>query len=251
MDKIKIVIIENDNVARVGAEYILSQKGMFHIVGVAKNCKDGLAEIESKKPEVVLVNTELPDSSGGKIISLIKKACAVTRIVAMGAIKNLGTIKQIIDDGADCYYCKLSPEEYIENHLIDAVIAANRNGAWIDSTVNRMLIDERQSKEKDLVCKFTDREISTLKLIANGMSNEEIAKELNFSNGTIRSYIHTLFDKLNVGNRINAIRYGIYLDIISISDFRLEKGKIATIQKKRKRKKTKNSSHSKSVVNSQ
>jgi DNA-binding NarL/FixJ family response regulator len=236
MDSITIVIIENDNVARVGAQYILSEKGMFHIVGVAKNGKDGLAEIKLKNPEVVVVNTDLPDISGVEIISSIKKASNRAKIVAMGFSDKPDVIRKLINNGIDCYYCKFSPKEYVENRLIDVVIAASRNESWIDSTVNRMLINESQSEEKHILNKFTARQIQTLKLMASGMSNKEMASILSVSKGTVRSYVHTLFSKLNASDRINAIRHGISLNIISISDMELDKEKIAMSESEPRRR---------------
>ncbi|MGI2908491.1 response regulator transcription factor [Tolypothrix sp. VBCCA 56010] len=112
--------------------------------------------------------------------------------------------------------------------FVEAVIAAYNNESLIDPTINRILIESFRSKdtlEKDslnLLNKFSVKEITILKLTASGMKNDDIANMMYVSEGTVRSYMHSLYTKLEVKDRLNAVRKGIQLGILTFTDMKIE-----------------------------
>ncbi len=216
-----VVIIENDNIARVGTEAILIESGKFKVSATATNGKDGLDLIKSLKPDVVIVNIDLPDICGVELISDIKKIDANIKIIVVTCNMNEEAITKVINKGVDCYYCKLGSQEQVKERLIEAVTSAAQNKSWIDPHISRIFINKpKQSDEEKvkLIEKFSQKEIKTFKLAARGMKNEDIANKLYMSVGTVRAYMHNIFVKLGVKDRINAIREGINLGIISYKD---------------------------------
>lgn len=228
MKPINVVIIENENMSRIGAAAILSETGKIQVCGLAKNGKEGIEIIDEQRPDVVVINIDLPDISGIEIISIIKYKFEQIKIVVMTANSSRDVISAAISNGADCYYCKNSAREEVGERFVEAVIAAYNNEAWIDPTINRILLESFRSKdtpEKDtlnLLSEFSVKEITILKLTASGMKNDEIANMMYVSEGTVRSYMHSLYTKLDVKDRLNAIRKGIQLGILTFADMKIE-----------------------------
>ncbi|WP_017740788.1 response regulator [Scytonema hofmannii] len=223
---ISIFIIENDNMSRIGATAILSENQKFQVCG-AKYGKEGLDIIASQKPDVVVINIDLPDMCGIEAISAIKHIHESARIVVMTANSDRDSIKAAIANGADCYYCKNNPKEEVGERFLEAIFAAYNNESWIDPTINRILIDSFRSKETEekqisLLSEFSDKELTALKLVASGMKNDEVANVMYVSEGTVRSYLHNSFIKLGVNDRLNAIREGIRLGILTFADMKIE-----------------------------
>jgi DNA-binding NarL/FixJ family response regulator len=228
MRPINVVIIENENISRVGAATILSETGKIQVCGLAKTGKEGIEIVDQQKPDIVVINIDLPDINGTDVISLIKCKHTSIKIVVMTANSSRVTINAAISNGADCYYCKNNAREEVGERFIEAVMAAYNNESWIDPTINRILIDNLRSNDTadrdslDLLSDFSNKEITVLKLAAGGMKNNEIANVMYVSEGTVRSYLHNSFIKLGVKDRLNAIREAIRLGILSFADMKIE-----------------------------
>ncbi|MFL9458171.1 response regulator [Tolypothrix bouteillei VB521301_2] len=228
MKPINVVIIENENISRVGAAAILSETGKIQVCGLAKYGREGIEIIEKHKPDIAVINIDLPDINGIDAISLIKQRHESIKIVVMTANSSRDAISTAISNGADCYYCKNSAREEVGERFVEAIFAAYNNESWIDPTINRILIESFRSKDSpekdssDLLSEFSVKEITILKLTAQGMKNDEIANKLYVSEGTVRSYLHNLFIKLGVKDRLNAVRKGIQVGILTLADMKIE-----------------------------
>ncbi|RAM47997.1 MAG: DNA-binding response regulator [Hapalosiphonaceae cyanobacterium JJU2] len=227
MKQIKVAIIENEDVSRIGAATILSEIDKIQVCGVAKYGKEGLEIINKQQPDVVIVNIDLPDISGTEIISILKYKHEAVKIVVMTANSNREVISATLSNGADCYYSKSCAREEKGERLIEAVLAAYNGESWIDPTINRILIDSLRSKDfletnqHELLREFSVKEITILKLVAQGMKNDQIANKIYLSEGTVRSYMHTTFTKLGVKDKLNAVREGIRVGILDFADMKI------------------------------
>ena len=228
MEPINVVIIENENMSRIGAAAILSETGKIQVCGIAKYAKEGIEITDKQKPDIVVLNIDLPDINGIDVISIIKQRHESIKIVVMTANSSRDAISAAVSNGADCYYCKNSAREEVGERFIEAILAAYNNESWIDPTINRILIKNFMSKDTpeknslDLLSEFSVKEITILKLTAEGMKNDEIANKMYVSEGTVRSYLHSLYTKLDVKDRLNATRKGIQLGILTFADMKIE-----------------------------
>jgi DNA-binding NarL/FixJ family response regulator len=228
MKLINVVIIENENISRIGAAAILSETGKIQVSGLAKYGREGIEMIGQHKPDIVVINLDLPDINGIDAISIIKQRYEFIKIVVMTANSSRDVISAAISNGADCYYCKNSAREEVGERFVEAIFAAYNNESWIDPTINRILIESFKSKDTlekdslDLLSEFSAKEITILKLTAQGMKNDEIANKIYVSEGTVRSYLHNLFTKLGVKDRLNAVRKGIQVGILTLADMKIE-----------------------------
>lgn len=228
MKLINIVIIENEDVSRIGAATILSETGKIQVCGLAKYGKEGLELINNQQPDIVIVDIDLPDISGVDIVSRIKYTNQAVKIVVMTANSSREVINAALSNGADCYYSKGCTREEKGERLVEAVLAAYNGESWIDPSINRILIESLRSKDSfeknsyKLLSEFSVKEITILKLIAQGMKNDQIANKMYLSEGTVRSYMHTMFTKLGVKDKLNAMREGIRLGILEFTDMKIE-----------------------------
>ncbi|MEC4815876.1 MAG: response regulator transcription factor [Scytonema sp. PMC 1069.18] len=238
MKSISVVIIENETICRLGVATILSETGKIHVCGLAKYGKEGLEIVDREQPDVVVVNLDLPDVSGIDVISTIKQRHQSIKIVVMTAICDRDTVNAAISHGADCYYCRNSVREEVGERLVEAVMAASNNKSWIDPTIHHILIESFRSKDSyennrlDLLSEFSKREITVLKLTAEGIKNDEIANRMYVSEGTVRSYMHSLFTKLGVNDKLNAVRKGIHIGILTFKDMKVEQEMTQPTRKK-------------------
>ncbi|MBW4512903.1 MAG: response regulator transcription factor [Scytonematopsis contorta HA4267-MV1] len=244
MQLINIVIIENDNFSRIGLELILTSTNKFIIAASTKNKEDGLLKVELLKPDAVIINIDfLP--CGTDFINDIKKIDNNIKIIVITASTNQGIIREVINNGVDCCYCKISSHEQAEEKLIEAILAATRNELWVDPCINRIYVNSQKNLDKEklrIINSFSQKEIDILRLMAGGVSHENTANRLYLSVGTVRAYLNTIYTKLGVGDRINAIREAINLDIISFNDMQIgvkvtplpKKGKVVQMKSRKK-----------------
>ena len=224
MKLIKAVVIEYEDVSRIGAATLLSGTKKIQVCGLAKHGEEGIEIILKEKPDVVILNIDLPDIDGTELISIIKHEYESTKIVVMTANVNKDIISAAISNGADCYYCKSCAKEEKGERFIEAVLAAYCGESWIDSTVNHILVENFRTKDSyDLLNKFSDKEITILKLIAQGLKNDQVANKMYLSEGTVRSYLHAIFTKLGVKDKLNAVREGIHLKILDFADMQTDR----------------------------
>lgn len=222
MSMIRVTIIEDEDIFRIGTATVLSETQKIQICGEAKYGKEGLNLINDEQPDIVIVDINLPDISGIEVIGSIK--CRYEnriKVVVVTRNNNKETVSAALNKGADCYYCKTSKKD----KLIEAVFTAYNGESWIDPVITRMLIDKATSKEiltEKNQCEFSVREISVLKLAAAGMKNEQIANKLCLSEGTIRSHMHNIFTKLGVKDRLNAVREAIRHKVINYEDLKAD-----------------------------
>lgn len=212
---ISVVIIENDDLYRMGAVEILLNTGKFKVSGLTKSLEEGIQLIQESQPDVVVLNIDSLDMSEINNIHIIKNKFN-TKIVIVTFERNKEAIKTAINLGADCCYCKNSQGKNLAEKFVEAVSSAYRNESWIDPSISRILIDN--FLEVKVENQLSSKEIACLRLIASGMKNEVVAVHMHVAEGTVRSYLSNIFAKLNVKDKLNAIRKGIQTGVITIAD---------------------------------
>ncbi|MBW4676074.1 MAG: response regulator transcription factor [Desmonostoc geniculatum HA4340-LM1] len=219
MSKIKVVVIEDHELMRFGIVTALSANEYIEVCGEADNGSLGLSLIKKYNPDIALVDINLPDIDGAEVCKKIKEDFHA-KVVILTADNTQDTVTKAFKYGADSYCIKNLPRR----KLAEAVSATYRGESWIDSTVGKILIESMKNPiqatqirtvhntsknhhKKEYthgVNVLTEREIDVLQLIAQGMSNEEIAKKLYISIGTVRSHVHRILEKLNCKSRSQA-----------------------------------------------
>ncbi|KAB8331755.1 response regulator transcription factor [Scytonema tolypothrichoides VB-61278] len=206
---VQILLVDDHTLIRRGMKGQFSLEPGFSVIGEAGDGAQAIELAAQLQPDVVLMDIDLPVMDGIRATQQIKSSCTATRILALSAFDNDTQVMGMLAAGADGYCLKTIEWE----QLIAVIQLILQGGAYLDpqiaQKVARMLkptvvsgeIPESGGLEQPVL---SNREREILKLIAKGYSNQEIAKELYLSLGTVKSYVRMVLNKLSVDDRVQA-----------------------------------------------
>ncbi|BDA75899.1 two component LuxR family transcriptional regulator (plasmid) [Calothrix sp. PCC 7716] len=216
MNVINAVLIEDDEFSKFGIRCALENGNTnikVKVVGETKFGIQGLRMVEEILPNVVVCDIGLPDIDGIQIIEKIKsKFEDKIKILVVSGNINRDVVAGAIQNGADSFFSKSTDV----TKLIEAIYVTAKGESWLDSNISKILINSFRKSSHNSQHDITERELTILKLIAQGLQNDEIANKLYITEGTVRCHTHNIFTKLNVKNRIQAINQGVHLGLIDI-----------------------------------
>lgn len=242
MDKIRVIIIEDHDLTRMGLVAALRDRNDIQIVGEAANGYQGLTLLENTKPDVAIVDIGLPDIDGIEVVKQFKQTHLdgeelVTKILMLTMHKTTDSVLAAFAAGADSYCMK----DVGVDRLAEAIRSTNEGNPWIDPAIaNIVLLQVRQTvpnAEAKLVLStaapqtvriqaiepeyqqilentpLTARELEILDLIVAGGSNADIADQLYITVGTVKTHVRNILSKLCVDDRtqaaVRALRSGL------------------------------------------
>lgn len=199
---IKIGLIEdNVNIRKTFREWFNAAPGM-NCLCACTTVAEALQDIPRHRPDVVLMDINLPDESGITCVAKLKKLLPDLRIVMVTMYKDYDLIFQALQAGASGYLLKRSsPEE-----LLQAIRYAQTGGCPMTGEIARMVMETFQSRPPEVPEEaLSPRESEILELVAQGLTNKEVASRLNLSFDTIRNRLRNIYDKLHVNSRTGAV----------------------------------------------
>ncbi len=188
---IRIVIAEDQQMLLGALGSLLNLEEDMEVVGMAENGEKVISLVHDLKPDVCIMDIEMPLKSGLEAAEELKGLDC--KVIILTTFARTGYFQRAVKAGVSGYLLKDSPSEELAK-TIRNVISGSRVYA-------PELMDDLYSEENPL----TDREKEVLELVADGKNTKEIAEELMLKAGTVRNYISTILDKLEVKNRIEAI----------------------------------------------
>lgn len=220
MEKIRILLVDDHVVVRDGTRRLLESQPDFEVVGEAGDGEEAVRMVGQAGPEIVIMDVAMPKMSGIEATKRIKELHPSVAVLALTGYDYDEYIFTLLEAGAAGYLLKdISGEE-----LVSAVRAVY-NGepvlhpAVVRKVMNRFRlpaparIGDRRPPEP-----LSEREMEVLKLAAKGMTNKEIADVLHLSTRTIQAHLRTIFDKLNVGSRSEAVLHGLRRGWFTLDD---------------------------------
>ena len=189
---IKIVIAEDQRMLLGALASLLDLEEDMKVVGRASNGEEAVMMVQLHKPDICIMDIEMPAMSGLEAAESIKGSG--TKVMILTTFARAGYFERAVKAGVNAYLLKDSPSEELAL-AIRNVMAGRRMYA-------PELMDEAYGGESN---PLTQREKEVLGLIADGKNTKEIASQLYITTGTVRNYISVILDKLGVGNRIEAI----------------------------------------------
>lgn len=188
---IRIVIAEDQQMMLGALGSLLNLEEDMEVVGKSSNGEEAIALVHKLQPDICVMDIEMPIKSGLDAAEELKdQGC---KFIILTTFARAGYFQRAIKAGVSGYLLKDSPSEELAK-TIRSVMAGKRVYA-------PELMDDFYSEENPL----TEREKEVLELVAHGKNTNEIADELSIKSGTVRNYISTILDKLEVKNRIEAI----------------------------------------------
>jgi two-component system response regulator DesR len=191
---IRIVIAEDQRMLLGALGSLLDLEEDMLVVGKASDGEKAIELVRLHQPDICIMDIEMPGKSGLEVAEELKELSC--KVIILTTFARTGYFERAIKAGVSGYLLKDSPSEELA-HTIRSVLAGRRIYA-------AELVDEAYSGDNENP--LTDRETEVLGLIADGKNTKEIATELYLTTGTIRNYISIILDKLNVSNRVEAIK---------------------------------------------
>lgn len=206
-EKTKIILVDDHEVVRLGLRTLLSNFPHLDIVGECESEDECLLLVRAKEPDIVLLDIRLPGKSGIEICKEIKESSPSTHVVILTSFISKELLQQAVKSGANGYILK----EIRTDHLIQMLDAVMRGETVFDGTTLGNVVKKFQDdkKETELIEKLTDVEKHILQLMSDGKTNRDIAHTIHLSEKTIRNYVSSILDKLELHNRTEAAAFAI------------------------------------------
>jgi DNA-binding NarL/FixJ family response regulator len=197
-----VVLADDQRVVREGLATLLGLLPGIEVVGTASDGEEAIALVESLHPDVILMDLRMPRCDGVAATRRLRERRATTHVVVLTTYADDRSVVEALRAGARGFLTKDAGAEEIER----AIAAVVRGDAAIDPAVQRHLVDA-VAGQPDLPDGLTPREVEVLTLIAQGLSNREIAARLYVTEATVKSHINHLFTKTGVRDRAQAVAY--------------------------------------------
>lgn len=197
MDKIKVLICDDDTLIRDALKIILSAGGEIEVLDTAVNGEDGVNKAIKNEVDVVLLDIRMPIMNGVEACKVIKEKTN-SRVLVLTTFDEDEYIVQAIKNGASGYMLKSSePQE-----IIDAIKIVNNGNTYMQGDIMDKLRDNIfENKETKKLENFTEREKQIIELISKGLSNKEISQKIFISEGTVKNYITSILNKTDLKHR--------------------------------------------------
>ena len=211
---IKVLITDDHPVVREGLSTMLSREKDIVVVGEAENGLRALEMAQELAPDIVLMDLRMPEMDGVEAIRRIKAVKPEIQFIILTTYNDDDYIFKGIEAGARGYLLKDAPRE----KLFHAIRAVSRGESLLEPAVASRLLDRLSelSQQAQSTEVLSEREREILALIARGTSNKEIAITLNIGESTVKTHIQSIFRKLDVNDRTEAVTEGLRQGIIKL-----------------------------------
>jgi DNA-binding NarL/FixJ family response regulator len=196
--KIKIWIVEDDAYLRESYSTIINSSAEFNVTNTFRSGEDALKEIKRQRPDLILMDIELPGKSGVECTALLKEKFPQLQIVMVTVYEDTELVFDSLKAGASGYITKSSNYEQLLSGLREIV----EGGAPISSKIARMVIE---SFHKNYDSPLSKRESEILRLVAEGKTFTQISNQLFIARETTKTHVRNIYRKLEVNCRADAI----------------------------------------------
>jgi two-component system, NarL family, response regulator LiaR len=216
MKRIRLLVADDHTMVREGLAAILANYPDIEVIGQAADGLQAVEIIKKEKPDVVLLDMQMPKQDGLTSIPKIKDVSPATRILVVTAFDENDMVYQAIKAGALGYILK----DATRDQLVQAVRDVDQGRASLQPSIAVKLIQEINHPTELVYTAdpLTKRELETIRLIARGLSNQEIADKLVVNERTIAKYVSSILDKLQLANRTQAALYALREGITGLND---------------------------------
>ena len=215
MDEIKVLIADDHTVVRKGIRALLETEPGITVVGEAADGEDAIHKALALKPDVILMDLVMPKLDGVQAIKELREVLPKAKVLVLTSFAEDRRIVAAIEAGALGYLLKdSSPED-----LVRAIREVHRGESSLHPKVAQQLIKRlRRPAEEPEREELTARERKVLALIARGLSNREIARELSISEPTVRTHVSNILRKLGLKSRTQAALYALKEGLASLEE---------------------------------
>lgn len=209
MRDLRILLVDDHEVVRLGLKALLSRHPRFEIVGEAGTADEALAKARVQRPDVVVMDVRLPGKSGIDATREIVAALPETKVIILTSFADDDLLMDAVAAGATGYVLK----QIGSDDLVRSLEAVGRGEALLDpAMMNKAFARLREAARRDRGEAFkmlSEQEVKIITLVAHGRTNREIAGELYLSEKTVRNYVSSILGKLGLSHRAQAAAYAV------------------------------------------
>jgi DNA-binding NarL/FixJ family response regulator len=218
MAKIRIVLADDHVILRQGTRQLLEHEPDMEVVGEASDGAEAVQFVSKLKPDIVIIDVAMPGMNGIEATKKIKEILPGTKILVLTGYDYDEYIFSLLEIGAAGYLLK----DVSGDDLVGAVRAVYQGEPVLHPTVMRKLMDRcktvNTAQTEAPASVLSEREMEVLKMAVSGKSNKDIAEALNISLRTVQAHMRSIFNKLGVGSRSEAIVSGLKKGWFSLED---------------------------------
>jgi DNA-binding NarL/FixJ family response regulator len=205
LKRTRILLIEDNRIFREGIEALIDAQPDLHVVAALGGGHDTLLKARTVKPNIVLMDLGLRNDNGLRIAKALAKSMPNTRVIGMGLIPSQQDIIEFVEAGASGFLLKDATIEEVLRTIRSVALGIKVLPPPLTGMLFTHVVDQALQKGKGAVIdavRMTKREREVIALIAEGLSNKEIARRLNLSTYTIKSHIHNILEKMALHSRL-------------------------------------------------
>ena len=213
---IKLLVVDDQSIVRNGIRALLEVVPDIEVIGDAANGEEAVTQAKQLHPDVILMDLMMPEMDGITAIQEIEASHLPCRIIALTSFVTEDKVFPAIKAGAMGYLLKDSePEE-----LITAIRKVNRGEPSLHPVVAKMVLEELGQPVKQPLTPepLTQREVDIIRLVAQGLSNRQIAEQLVIGEATVRTHVGNVLNKLHLANRVQATLYALREGLTSLDE---------------------------------
>lgn len=209
---IRVLLADDHKIVRAGIRQFLEGDPEIHVIAEASNGQEACAQIEDHKPDVVILDIQMPKMSGIEVTRWIRAHHLTTGVLILTAYDDEPYVQAVLQAGANGYVLKSAePQE-----IVQGVKDVHQGKSVLDAALAQRLFTRLAKNEEDaLVEPLTDRELEVLTLTGKGLTNKVIAAHLGISDRTVQNHLANIFSKLQADSRTEAVMRAVSLGLIN------------------------------------
>ncbi len=211
---IKVMLADDHVLMREGIRQLLEFDGSIEVIAEANDGEECLEKIIELKPEVLLLDINMPKKNGIEVLQEIKKQNMDVKVLILTVHNEVEYLLRAVDIGVDGYILKDSESAELKKAINAVKNGENYIQPKLIPALNNKLVS--RDNDKDKIDSLTKREMDVLICVANGMFNREIADNLSISERTVKNHVTSIFKKIEVVDRTQAAVFAIKNDIIKL-----------------------------------
>jgi two-component system response regulator NreC len=215
--KIRVMIVDDHAILRAGLRMLVSAQADMEVVSEAPDGEKAVQEVRGTRPDVTLLDLTMPRVGGMKALQEIARSCRETRVLVLTMHDDPAYLRSALAAGASGYLLKKA----VDAELLAAIRAVHRGGIFVDPRLASVLVQDVLAKKSTKagptrsINILSDRELQVLRLVAQGYTSAQIAKQIAVGMKTVETYRSRFAEKLGLQTRADVIRYAVQMGLLT------------------------------------
>lgn len=216
-EQIRILVVDDHPIVRRGISMCLSHQARIQVVGEAGDGREALIKVRESKPDVVLMDIDMPQMNGMAVTEVLRRELPTVRVIILSMYSNTDYVMRIIECGARGFVLKEAPPQ----ELVQAIELVHAGQTHFSPEVARVALNHvvRGHGDSSPVSRLTNREREVLVHIADGLGNKEIANQLCIGVRTVETHRERIMRKLDIHTVAGLTRFAIAQGMVSLAPY--------------------------------